>query len=366
MPDYDMRLRALGERPIVSVVMAVRDGAPYLPEALQSIQRQTLTNLELIVVDDGSTDRTPDILADFARRDDRIRVVRLQKGGVSVALNRACAEARGPFLARMDADDVALPDRLALQVAFLESHPDAAVVGGAGIFVDERGRELGVAAYPRTDDEVAEILESGRSPVMHPSVTMTSRAFRAVAGYRSIVDGAEDYDLWLRLSSYGRITNIPQPVLHYRIHESQHSTQSFEKTARASCAALAAARVRARGEPDPLDGVASLDDGVLEGLGVRRHDVAAHEVGYAMWLARIVGRGGRADLAEPLWSFCMARASATASPRLTRARILRARADLGRTSGPRLASMRLRLLAAALDPKGAVARARASSPVAGR
>jgi GT2 family glycosyltransferase len=360
-PDYDMRLRAL-PHPIVSVVMAVRNGAAYLAEALQSIQRQTLLDLELIVVDDGSTDRTPRILADFASGDDRIRVLRLEKSGVSAALNRACAEARSTYLARMDADDVALPERLALQVAFLKAHPDVVVVGGAGIFTDERGLELGVSPYPETDAEVAEILDSGRSPVIHPSVTMARKAFRAVGGYRSIVDGAEDYDLWLRMSSHGRITNIPEPVLRYRIHDKQHSTRSFEATARATCAALAAARARARGERDPLDGVTSLDSAVLEQLGVRSEHIASQEVNYAMWLARTLARGGRVELAQPLWSFCMARAPATASPRLTRARILRARGDACRRRGSHPASLRLRLLAAALDPKGAVARARASSP----
>jgi Glycosyl transferase family 2 len=340
----------------VSVVMAVRDGATYLPMALASVQAQTLDDLEIVVVDDGSVDETPAILAEAARQDVRIRILPQPPSNLSSALNGACGEARGRYLARMDADDVALPERLALQVAFLESHPDVAVVGGAGILIDDRGLELGRADYPEDSLRVIQLLDSGQCPVIHPAVTMRAASFRAVSGYRPVMDVAQDYDLWLRIAGYGRITNIPQPVIRYRLHEAQRSTQSFEKTARATCAALAAASARARGEPDPLDSAESIDATLLRQLGVQPEDIATHEVNYALWLARTFARGGRHDLAEPLWSLCMARAGTTAATRLTRANVLRARGDAYRLRGLQLYSLRLRLVAAGLDPKGALRR----------
>src|SRR2546421_3823488 len=188
-----------GDDPIVSVVMAVRDGAAFLAEAVDSVRAQSLAELELVVVDDGSTDATPEILADLAGRDDRIRVLRQSGTGLSPALNRACSEARGRYLARLDADDVALPERLALQTEFLEDHAEVVVLGGAGIYIDEDGVEFGTAAYPSDAAEVSRLLACGRSPLMHPAATIRTAAFRATSGYRPAMDVAQDYDLWLRL-----------------------------------------------------------------------------------------------------------------------------------------------------------------------
>lgn len=189
--------------------MAVRDGSAYLPQAIESILSQTLQDLELIVVDDGSRDATPDILAEFARQDRRVRVMSGEPSGMSAARNRAGREVRSRFLASMDADDVALPSRLELQVDFLDSHPDVVVGGGAGVFVDERGAELGVYTYPEEDSEVGALLRTGQSPVIHPAAAMRTHAFRAVSGYRAIFEVALDYDLWFRMADLGRITNIP-------------------------------------------------------------------------------------------------------------------------------------------------------------
>jgi hypothetical protein len=337
------------ENPTVSVVMAVRNGAVFLEEAVESVLAQTLRDLELIVVDDGSTDRTPEILAEFARADPRIRLVGPAAGGLSRALNLACAEARGQYLARLDADDVAIPDRLELQTVFLNAHPEVAVVGGAAILIDERGDVLGTVNYPADPAEVARVLASGRVPVMHPAATMRASAFRATSGYRRIVEGAEDYDLWLRISTQCRITNLPQPVLRYRLHEGQSSTKDVGRTATASAAGLAAARLRAKGEPDPLDEAETLDAPLLARLGVRPEDVAAQEVDYALWLARTLAAGGRHDRAAPFWSLSSARAAATADPRATRTRVLRARADACAHRRRRAHAFVLRARAAALE-----------------
>ena len=190
---------------------------------------------------------------------------------------------------------------------------------------------------------------------------MRTHAFRAVSGYRGIFEVAQDYDLWCRMADQGRITNIPQPVLHYRVHAGQISTQSLRRTAEEICVVLASARARASGKPDPLDSVRSLDSTVLARVGAEPEEVAEREVHYALWLARVFAHGGRDDLAKPFWSLAIDRAGATTSARVSRAHVLRTRADASRS---RPLSLGMRLVAAGIDPKGTVAvvRSRARPP----
>jgi hypothetical protein len=334
--------------------MAVRDGAKYLPQAIESILLQTLEDFELIVVDDGSVDTTPGILSEFERQDRRLHVIHGSRKGASIARNRAGRDVRSQFLAVMDADDIALRSRLELQVRFLDSHPEVAVVGGTAVFIDEDGTELGTHAYPE-GDQVNTLLRTGQSPVIHPAAAMRTDAFRAVSGYRPLFEVAYDYDLWLRMADRGRITNIQEPVLRYRLHTGQTSTQSLRRTAEEVCVALASARARRQTSEDPLDSVTRLDPAVVASLGVKPEEIAAWEVHFAVWLARLLAHGGREDLAKPLWSTAMNRAGATATSRATRARVLRARAD---TSSSQPRSFALLMAAAGLDPQGAVARLR--------
>ena len=328
--------------------MAVRDGAAFLAEAIESVRAQTLEDLELVVVDDGSTDQTPQILADFAGRDERIRIVR-QHGGVSRARNRGCREARGRYLACLDADDAALPERLAWQVAFLDANPEVAVVGGGGLMIDHRGVQFGVAAYPQDPAEVVAYLQSGRVPLIHSAATMRPDAFHAVAGYRPVFERAQDYDLWLRIAAQGRITNLHEPVVRYRVHAGQASIEDVTKTATAVAVALAAARARASGEPDPLDTAESLDADLVEGMGVSAAEIAVEEVRWGLWLARTLEKAGYHARAEPLWSQVAASAAATGNPGAMRARVLRARADAWSRRRRRLRAVALRLRAAMLD-----------------
>jgi GT2 family glycosyltransferase len=332
-------------KPIVSVVMAVRNGAEYVGEAVDSVRAQTFPDFELIVVDDGSTDRTPEILAEAAGGDERIRMIRQPQGGVSRARNRGCTDAAGKYLAILDADDVAMPTRLELQVPFLDSRPEVAVVGGAGTLIDEDGRELGTAKYPASEVEVLSLLNAGRTPLMQSAATIRADAFRAASGYRPVMEVAQDYDLWLRIAERGQITNIPEPVVRYRIHGGQASTRDFERTAIGVCVALAAARRRQRGEPDPLDAAELLDLDLAESLGVDRREVTDQAVDYALWLARSLARGGRRSAAAPLWSWCAARAGETSDPRATRKRVLGARADAQASEGRTLRALALRFAA---------------------
>jgi glycosyltransferase involved in cell wall biosynthesis len=200
--------------PAVSVLLAVHDGAPWVSRAVQSVLAQTLTDLELIVVDDGSRDDTPVLLTSV--RDPRLVVERQARTGLAASLNRALARARAPLIARLDADDEALPARLERQRAFLDAHPEVGVLGTAARVVDERGREAAVIRPPEDDATLRRVLIR-RNPFVHSSVMMRRALVTQVGGYDVSFAVAQDYDLWLRLSGLTRLANLPEPLVIRRL-----------------------------------------------------------------------------------------------------------------------------------------------------
>ncbi|HKW90389.1 MAG TPA: glycosyltransferase, partial [Methylomirabilota bacterium] len=153
--------------PAVSVLMSVRDGARWVAAAIDSVLGQTLSDLELIVVDDGSTDDTPMLLTRV--RDPRLVVERQAHAGLARALGRGLALARAPLVARLDADDLARPDRLERQHAFLAAHPEVGLLGAAARVVDEAGREVGEVRPPEDDATLRRVLIR-RNPFVHSSI----------------------------------------------------------------------------------------------------------------------------------------------------------------------------------------------------
>lgn len=324
----------------VAVVLPVRDGARYLAEALDSVLAQTLADLDLVVVDDGSTDATPAILRGYAERDARVRVVQADGTGLADALNLGCRATECEYIARMDADDVALPDRLALQVAALSADEELAAVGGAVDLIDRRGRVVGHEDYPGADAEIRQLLLRA-APMVHPAVTIRRTALEAVGGYRRIFRHAEDYDLWLRLSEHGRLSNLPVTVLRYRLHPGQVSAHMVEEQARYSLVARAAADLRAAGRPDPLTGCTELDPQRLAALGVDGAALqAAGRDQWAWWAATMTAVGQTAAAANA-WREAH-RAAAATSP-ADRARLRWREAQTWREQGYRLRAARARL-----------------------
>src|SRR5437016_6143907 len=128
--------------PTVSIIMAVHNAERFLAAAVESVLAQSFGDFEFIIVDDGSSDDSGAILRQFAKQDDRIHLIARENRGLTCSLNEMIAEARGEFLARMDADDLALPQRLAVQVKFMQEHPDVVLLGGAYELIDEAGRAL--------------------------------------------------------------------------------------------------------------------------------------------------------------------------------------------------------------------------------
>jgi glycosyltransferase involved in cell wall biosynthesis len=214
-----------GQRPNISVVMPVFNGARFVASAIESIQNQTLGDFEFIIVDDGSTDRTPDILKAYAQRDPRIRLVRQDNAGIVGALNRGIEEARAPLLARMDADDVSRPNRLEVQVRFLAGAADCSVVGSAVRLIDEKGQGDRVIRYPRYLNNLREAVVAGRI-LAHPTAVMRRQFLEKIGGYRRVLEGVEDTDLWLRLVAEGPIANVDEVLLDYRMHPAKVTAAS--------------------------------------------------------------------------------------------------------------------------------------------
>jgi hypothetical protein len=316
---------AMNPAPRVSVLMPVRDGQSVIAKAIESVRSQTYGDLEILVVDDGSTDGTAEILAGLAARDGRIRVERQSPQGITSALRRGFELARGEFVARMDADDIALPDRLERQVDFLDEHPEVLAVGGACIVVDEDGSRDGVIRFP-TSPRVVERSLMHLNCLVHPTVTMRREAVVAAGGYR--LDAAEDWDLWLRLSERGPLANLADPVLEYRRHAAQLSVLSAREYARDAAAALAAARERRAGRPDPLEGMSSATPELLERLGVSSRDIdLAAARSYARAIVRLELRGAQ-DQARELFVLASDAGGLQSRPLRAQVEIERARSQL--------------------------------------
>ncbi len=329
--------------------MAVYNGERFLREAVESVLGQTLMDIELIVIDDGSTDATAEILDEYAAADLRVVVETRANAGRAAARNRGFELARGPLVAVLDADDIALPERLEVQRMFLEAHRRVGGVGGAVAFVDEEGRTFAEWRYPLSNDEISRAFESG-TPLAHSAAMIRAAAFDAAGGYRSVFAVSEDLDLWLRLSGVQELANVPELVLSYRFHSDQASMQQLDLQTLESLAARLSARARRDGRPDPLDAVERIDRPTLRALGVTEHEITTAFIRDATWLAKMMGKAGYAQTSEELFM----RASETArsevgSPDLA-ADVYRAHAGVLRESGRpvRAAAMTLRARGLAL------------------
>ena len=207
--------------PRVSILLPVRNEEKLLPAALASLERQTLTQWELVAVDDGSSDATPAILAAAAGRDRRIRVLTTRGGGLVDALNSGLAMCRSPLIARMDGDDVCHPRRLQAQQAFLAANPDVGLLACNFRHFPRQGLKVGMLSYEKwqnsldTHEAVLRDLFV-ESPFVHPSVMFRKADVERVGGYREM-GWAEDYDLWLRMAAAGsRFARLPATLFFWR------------------------------------------------------------------------------------------------------------------------------------------------------
>jgi hypothetical protein len=292
--------------------MAVRNGEPWISEAIDSVRRQTLSDFELIVVDDGSGDGTPQIVEALAAEDERIRLELRPAAGYPDALNTGWNLARADHLAVLDGDDLAEPGRLERQLRFLEEHPEVGVVGGALLLVTADGRPFYIAAYPEAPGDAADALRI-RSPLGHTAVMMRRAVLAKVGGYRSDFPLAEDYDLWLRISERHAIANVPDIVGRYRVHGANGSLTGLRRQAASMAAARSDAAARSGAPRQPRDA-----------------EIAEAELELALWWAQIAARAGDGWRAaeQKAWRLAGAAARRTHDPSAGAARVEQARSRL--------------------------------------
>ncbi|MDX2230229.1 MAG: glycosyltransferase family A protein [Leptolyngbyaceae cyanobacterium bins.349] len=197
--------------------MPVYNAERYVEDAIASILAQTFPNFEFLITDDGSTDGSFSILETYAAQDRRIRLERQTNQGVSQTRNHMLTQARGEFIAVMDADDIALPNRFQQQLEFLKTHPDVVCVGGAHELIDEAGRLLTCLTLPTTDAEIQRLALAGHGSICHPCALIRRWALEQTGGYDATLHSAHDLDLWLKLGEMGQLANLQEPVLQYRL-----------------------------------------------------------------------------------------------------------------------------------------------------
>jgi glycosyltransferase involved in cell wall biosynthesis len=205
--------------PQISVVMPVYNAQEFLAPAMQSILDQSFDDFEFIIIDDGSTDATAAIISQQSGRDSRIRLLRQEHAGTTAALNHGIREARGKYIARMDADDISLPDRFEKQVSFLEDHPEMCAVGAWTLRIDQDGDPLCVKQWHTDHAEIVAWLEKGLQGLPHPTAMIRTEAIHRIGGYCEEYPLAQDLDLWLRLSETAKLANLPEVLLKYRHHK---------------------------------------------------------------------------------------------------------------------------------------------------
>ena len=205
--------RARQEGVRVSVVMSVYNAERYLAQAVGSVLQQDLEDFEFVVIDDGSTDGSLEILRSFS--DKRLIVFEQENQGLPKALNRGVMQAQASTIARMDADDVAMPNRLRLQLGFLEQNSDHVAVGSNARVIDEHGSYVYTTNQPVDDRSLRSRLPE--TPLIHPASMFRKAAFEAAGGYGEQMIGVEDTVLFNRMMRCGKMANVAEPLIEYRI-----------------------------------------------------------------------------------------------------------------------------------------------------
>jgi glycosyltransferase involved in cell wall biosynthesis len=209
----------MSETQDISVVLPVFNAAQYLPSAIESILNQTYPNFELILIDDGSTDDSLSVIRRYQERDERVRVISRENRGLISSLNEGVDQAKGTFIARMDADDISLPERFKSQIEFMKSHTECVALGTRAMLMDPDGLDicpfLDVQAHEQID---AFHMDMQGGAIVHPSAMIRRAALLKVGGYRQEFLHAEDIDLFLRLAETGQLANLPEVLIRYRQH----------------------------------------------------------------------------------------------------------------------------------------------------
>ncbi len=214
---------------LVSVIMPVKDAGKFVVEAVESIQNQTYKNWEMIVVDDGSTDETGKILKKFAKKDKRIMVITNKiSRGIGASLNLALAKTKGKYIARMDGDDIALSNRLATQVSYLQRYRNIVAVGGQVEMIDSESEIFAYKHFPTDPHRLREMI-MWMVPLQHP-VMMARASVYKKCRYDENFKTAEDVEMFLQLMRYGELGNVSQVVYQYRKADTSNGYHNLKQT----------------------------------------------------------------------------------------------------------------------------------------
>lgn len=218
-------------QPLVSIVMPVYNAGAFLVEALNSIVNQTYANFKFIIVDDASTDKSLTILRRYAQKHKNIKLLNNKKRlGVSETVKRAILNAKGKFLARMDADDVSFPGRIEKQINYLLAHKDTVAVGGQCLIIDSESHITGEKIFPTKFQDIYKYIFRF-VPLQQPTLMVAAnRLPKNFEYYRDGMNTAEEVELLFKLFQYGKVENLEDPLLLYRIHKGNTSLLNLRET----------------------------------------------------------------------------------------------------------------------------------------
>jgi glycosyltransferase involved in cell wall biosynthesis len=213
---------------MISVILPVYNAADFVASAIESILQQTFQDFELIVIDDGSTDNSLEVIHRYLSNP-KVKVIKGEHKGLSCALNLGIAEAQYDWVARMDADDIAMPERFQRQLEATRSLPQVVAWGTYAFYISAKGKKLGLASSGPTsiEDFEGQREEGHLVQLIHPTVILKKEIVLAAGGYRTEFEPVEDLDLFNRMAAYGPILAIPEPMLQYRIHNQSVSMKRF-------------------------------------------------------------------------------------------------------------------------------------------
>ena len=251
------------ENCVVSVVMPVKNVEDTIKESIDSILNQTLKNLELILVNDSSTDGTKGILNSYTASDHRVKIIDSTGQGICDAANLGIEQAKAPLIARMDADDISCPERLEKQLITFNKNPKLVLLGSYYRCFKDNGILTDAVTLPTTNNELQESIRCIPT-FCHPATMARKEIIQMVGGYRKKFEGAEDHDLYLRLSRHGEIAVLPKFLLWYRLHSNQFSQVKKAQSIRASVAAIFCDMCAHQSLPDPSEFNKSVEELVLE------------------------------------------------------------------------------------------------------
>ena len=224
--------------PAISVLMPCYNASEFIRESIESILSQTYSDFELIVINDGSTDDTQTIIEEYAERDKRIKIMSKSNSGLPDSLNVGLLPAKGEWIARLDADDIAMPNRLQKQIEYIGKKCDTVLLGSGCIIIDQCGNEINKYKYPEDHHELVRLMERIGSPFPHSSAFFSRKLVQKIGGYYSRFNACEDVDLWLRISNFGSIGCLSEPLIKLRKHSGSITAKKWKYYAIMNVAAI--------------------------------------------------------------------------------------------------------------------------------